>query len=197
MKARAMNSKAVVAAAMMTMAAMATSPAAADPSLMGLSHAVATRTVLDYGQGAWTAPAAVVLKSEQDWTNWNKYMADHGMAVGPESMPSGVNWSTDALLVVSLGQNLNADYSVTVASAQHTGSHTTVTLNVTAGQGGSSPCVVVAMNRNLASDVSLVGANGVPAVAQQYSSASLQASGSPAGGSVATTWGALKSAYHD
>ena len=198
MKARAMNSKAVVAAAMMMLAVVATRPAVAGSSLTALRHAVDTHTVMDYGQGAWTAPAAVVLKCEQDWKDWNAYMVEAGMAVGAEAMPAGVNWNTDAVLVVSLGQNLNTDYAVEVASAEHVGMHTTVTLRVTEGQGGSSPCVVVAMNRNLASCVTLVNAGGAPTVAQQYSAAAPLASGSPAGGNnVATTWGAVKSAYHD
>jgi len=195
MKARAMNSKAAVAAAMMMLTVAVLAPRAAHASnLVSVSHKVATRTVLKYGQGAWTGAAAVVLKSQQEWDGWNAMMTATGKAVGPEQMPAGVDWTKDALLVVSWGQDLNADYSVDVASAMRTGAATQVTLSVTAAaDGGNDPCVVVAMDRNMANAVDLLNAPaGVATRVQEYAAAPTQAAGSD---NVAASWGAVKAAY--
>jgi len=197
MKARAMNPMAVVAAAMAMMAVVATSPVSAAPS-MGAGQAVATRTVMQYGQGAWTAPAAVVLKSEGAWNAWNAMMVRKGKAVGAEAVPAGVDWKEEVLLVVTLGENLNQDWSVALAGATSNGLSTQVTLQLTPGQGGSSPCVVVAMDRRAALSVSLSYAAEAAAAAQMNMPSNAQTYDAPAGaGVVATTWGAMKDTYRN
>jgi hypothetical protein len=193
MKARTMNSKAVVAAALMMVAVTVVAARAASASnAMSLAHAVSTRTVMQYGQGAWTGYAAVVLKSEADWTSWNAYMAANNMAVGSEPAPKNVDWTKEALLVVSMGENLNTAYSVDVAGAARTMSETEVTLGMSANAGGNDPCVVVAMDKRLADVVMLMnGPAGVPVRVPVWMAPQAQ----NAGANVAATWGAVKAAY--
>src|SRR5438128_2265881 len=142
MNARTMNPKAVVAAAMMMVSAVTVQAASAGLPVGGLGSAVPTRTVLKYGNSAWTSPVAVVLKSAADWTAWNQNMVARGMAINVEAVPAGVDWNIDALLVVALGGGPNVRYGVDLTSVERVGLDTEVTLSVAYGQGGSYPCVV-------------------------------------------------------
>jgi hypothetical protein len=197
MKARAMNSKAMVAAAMMmAMTVMAARSASASP-LAGLGdQPVSTRTVMKYYQGAWTSPCAVVLHSAGEWAAWNQEMVARGMAVGAEAVPANVDWSREAVLVVSLGLNPDARMSLDVAGADHRAGRTDLQLSVSYDRGGSAPCVVVAMDKNLAGAVTLPdGASmGLPQTAQQYAAAPVLAANAASTG-VAATWGEMKDAY--
>jgi hypothetical protein len=196
MNARSMNPKAVVAAAMMMAAVVANGAASASPNA---AHAVPTRTVMMAYQGAWTSPCAVVLKSAAAWNAWNQDMVARGMALAAEPAPANVDWKKEAVLVVSLGLMPGARMTVGVASADRQALSTDVELSLNTNQGGSAPCVVVAMDKTLAGQVQLVNAAamGLPSMAQEYAAAPAMASGTaaPAGNSVAATWGEVKSAY--
>lgn len=192
MQARTMNPKAVVAAAMM-MAVVAAGTASA-AHLAG--HPVQTRTLMNLYQGAWTSPVAVVLKSANDWTNWNRDMVNRGMAVAAEPDPANVDWSREAVLVVSLGLMPDARLSLDLASANRMGATTQVELSL-ANAGGSSPALVLAMDRSLAGSVQLVNgaALGLPTTVPDYTSVAPLATSGAGSGPVAVTWGELKGAY--
>ncbi len=197
MKARAMNSKTMVAAAMMmAMAVMAARSASASPLADLGGHEVKTRTLMKYYQGAWTAPTAVVLKSAADWTAWNKDMVARGQAVGEEAAPTNVDWNHEAVLVLSLGLNPDGRMALDLAGALRKGQHTDLRLNVSYNQGGSAPCVVVAMQRSQADRVMLPDGPqvGLPAMAQEYTAAPALAANA-ASANVAATWGEMKDTY--
>ena len=202
MKARAMNPRTLAAAAammMMAAAAMA-SPSAAQTDLMPngwLSRTAAMRTLMHYADGAWTAPAAVVLKSAQDWTAWNEEMVASGKAVGMEAMPN-VDWSREAVLVVTLGMSQNP-VSMELKNGRRVGLRTEVDLAINWNEGGSSPCHVVAIDKRMAKNVRLVNAEaaGLSAQVPAYSSrmiANETMSKTPAVVADAS-WGEVKDAY--
>jgi len=199
MKARAMNSKAVVAAAMMMVLVAASVSAASAAGLGNLGQKVTTRTVLKYANGAWTAPTAVVLKSAADWTSWNNAMVASGMAVAAEPVPASVDWKHEAVLVVSLGCCRPMQKGVDLSDCERVALHTDVALNLTYGQGGTYPCVVVAMSRQQASRVHLSnGAEaGLPTDVAVYSAAPAPNAANGAGEQLAASWGAVKGEYRN
>jgi hypothetical protein len=198
MNARTMNPKAVVAAAMMMVAAVTVSAASAGSSIGGLGHAVATRVVMKYAMGAWTAPAAVVLKSPADWNAWNADMVARGMAVGAEMVPANVDWKHEALLVVTLGECSRTRYALDLASCDRMALHTDVSLAMSCGQGaGTYPCVVVAMPKQDANSVRLSNgaAAGLPTSVPVYSPIQPANGMNAATEQVAASWGEVKDAY--
>jgi len=108
-----------------------------------------------------------------------------------------VNWNREAVLVVSLGMNMNSPKELDLAGADHKALHTDVALSLVYGQGGMAPSVVVAMDKAMASSVLLPNAAemGLPAMAQVYVAAPALSNGAAGGTSVAATWGQVKSAY--
>jgi hypothetical protein len=206
MKARAMNPKALVAATMMTLTMVATSGAqaapAAAPALDGMSSrwmapAAQMRTLMNYADGAWMAPAAVVLKSAKDWNDWNDDMVAQGKAVGREAMPN-VNWATEVVLVVTLGATENAA-ALELKNPRRMGLKTEVELAVRYGQGGAAPAYVVAMDKRMAKSVRLVNAEAVGLSAQvpAYDSRPAVMQANAATAALATSWGELKDAYRN
>jgi hypothetical protein len=201
MNARAMNPRALAAAAMLVMAAAATaSPSMAQTDKMPngwMSRAAEMRTVMHYADGAWTSPAAVVLKSAKDWNDWNEEMVASGRAVGKEAMPD-VDWSREAVLVVTLGQS-QGPVSMDLKNGRRVGLRTEVELSLNWSAGGYSPCQVVAMDKRLARSVRLVNAEaaGLSAQVPAYSARTLanQSMSNPATAVAAASWGELKDMY--
>lgn len=191
MNARSMTRTATMVAMALTM--MATTSVAAPKNGLG---AVSCRTVASWTMSAWTAPAAVVLTSPEAWVAWNREMVDSGRAVAEEAMPKGVDWKREALVVLAMGE-VDGAWTMSVNGAARTLACTEMSLHVAPGQGGSSPAVVVAMNRaalrtvRLAADYTLAG---MPEQAQVYAPAALAAA-ADAPVTLATTWGAMKADY--
>jgi hypothetical protein len=206
MKARAMNPKALAAATMMALTMVATSGAqaapAAAPAVDGMSSrwmapAAQMRTLMNYADGAWMAPAAVVLKSAKDWNDWNDDMVAQGKAVGREAMPN-VNWATEVVLVVTLGATENAA-ALELKNPRRMGLKTEVELAVRYGQGGAAPAYVVAMDKRMAKSVRLVNAEAVGLSAQvpAYDSRPAVMQANAANAALATSWVELKDAYRN
>ena len=201
MNARAMNPRALAAAAMLVMAAAATaSPSLAQTDRMPngwMSRTAEMRTLMHYTDGAWTAPAAVILKSAQDWNAWNEEMVAAGKAVGKEAMPN-VDWSREAVLVVALGESQNP-ISVELKNGRRVGLRTEIELSMNWNEGGSSPCHVVAIDKRLAKNVRLVNAEaaGLSAQVPAYSSRMIanQSMGDAPGVVADASWGQVKDAY--
>ncbi|MEP7027739.1 MAG: hypothetical protein ABI960_04010 [Candidatus Eisenbacteria bacterium] len=199
METRAMSKVARTAMALGLVLAYATQASAAgrgqaDPRIVST---VAMRTVMAYDDGAWTSPVAVVLNSPSDWSAWNKDMVDQGMAIGEESLPAGVDWSREAVVVVALGEGRGS--RVRLEQAVRLGLRTELAVNASQGGHGSYPCHVVALDRRLTRNLRLSNAAecGLP------SSVSIYRQGAPAAASsttpgdtpVAISWGEMKDAY--
>ena len=199
MNARAMNPRALAAAAMLMMAAAATaSPSLAQTDKMPngwMSRAAEMRTLMHYADGAWTSPAAVVLKSAKDWNDWNEEMVASGKAVGKEAMPN-VDWTREAVLVVTLGES---QMSMDLKNGRRVGLRTEVELSLNWSQGGSTPCQVVAMDKRLAKNVRLVNAEaaGLSAQVPAYSARTLanQPMSNPPSVVADASWGEVKDMY--
>ena len=202
MKARAMNPRTMAAAALMMLlgAAAMASPSMAQTDKMPngwLTRTAEMRTLMHYTDGAWTAPAAVILKSAKDWNDWNDMMVARGMAVGKEAMPN-VDWSREAVLVVSLGES-ESPISMELKNARRMGLRTEIDLALNWSEGGSSPCQVVAMDKRLARNVRLVNAEAaglsaqVPAYSAMMPLAQQQSGTAPV--IAAASWGEVKDAY--
>ena len=202
MNARAMNPRTLAAAAaMMVMAAAAmASPSMAQTDKMPngwLSRPAAMRTLMHYADGAWTAPAAVILKSAKDWNDWNDMMVARGMAVGKEAMPN-VDWTRESVLVVALGES-ESPISLDLKNARRNGLRTEIELAVNWGEGGSAPCQVVAMDKRLARNVRLVNAEAaglsaqVPAYSAQMIANQQQSDATPV--IADASWGEMKDLY--
>ena len=162
-----------------------------------ITSAVAMRTVMAYDDGAWTAPVAVVLNSPSDWNAWNKDMVDLGMAVGEESLPTGVDWSREAVIVVALGEGRGS--RVRLAQATRMGLRTELAVAASQDGYGSYPCHVVAIDRRLTKNLRLSNAAecGLPSSVPTYRQGSPAAASSiaPAVSAVAISWGEMKDAY--
>jgi hypothetical protein len=201
MKARAMNSKTLVAAAMMmVMVAASVSSANAASHLPGLGRHVPTHTVLKYKMGAWTVPTAMVLTSADAWTKWNQDMVAAGKAIAAEPVPAGVDWKTESVLVVTLGCCRANPIGVDLANAERVALHTDVELSLAYGEEGAAyPAVAVAMNKQLASSLRLVnGAQaGLPTDVSTYSPEPVTSTVSSASTQVAVSWGEVKGAYRN
>lgn len=202
MNARAMNPRTLAAAALlMVMAAAATaSPSMAQTEKMPngwMSRAAQTRTLMHYADGAWTAPAAVILKSAKDWNDWNEMMVARGMAVGKEAMPN-VDWTREAVLVVTLGES-QSPISMDLKNARRVGLRTEIDLALNWNEGGSAPCEVIAMDKRLARNVRLVNAEAaglsaqVPAYSALANGMQNQSEATPV--IAAASWGEVKDAY--
>ncbi len=198
MKARNGNPmRAMVAAMVMTMTAATLASAA--PAGRSTPNAprdprVNARVVAQYGEGSWLAPAAVVLKSEREWDEWNDGEVANGRSVGKEKAPNGVAWGREVLLVVVLGENLNSAMNVKLNGAMRKGSATEVSLELTAGHGGSAPSVVVALPRSAAHDVKLLTNLLLPELPQRATAYELSNGGNdplP----IMASWGSLKADY--
>jgi len=203
MNARAMNPRALAAAAMLVMAAAATaSPSMAQTDKMPngwMGRAAQMRTLMHYADGAWTSPAAVILKSAKDWNDWNEEMVASGKAVGKEAMPN-VDWTREAVLVVTLGES-QSPISMELKNGRRVGLRTEVELSVNWSDGGSAPCQVVAMDKRLAKNIRLVNAEvaGLSAQVPAYSSRNLanQLNGNAPTAVAEASWGEVKDAYRE
>ncbi len=196
MEARAMNVRTWAQAAALSVALMAngapTAQAAAPAPLRAPSAAM--RTLLKYWDGAWTAPAAVVLRSAKDWNDWNDEMVARGMAIGREPLPANVNWAREAVLVVSAGSNAAA---VELKNARRIGLRVEVELAVSYHEGGTSPCHVVAMDKRLLKNVRVMNADqiGLASQVRAYSPNSALVSTQSMPVNLAASWGEVKGAY--
>jgi hypothetical protein len=204
MEARTMNARtwaqaaartaAVAAALMMTGAPV--SEATTTASMM--SREAAMRTLMCYGEGAWMAPTAVILKSERDWNEWNDAMLEAGRSVSSVKAPAGIDWAKEAVLVVALGQS-EQNATLTLKSARRVGLRTEVELEMTWGAGGTSPCHVVAMDKRLLKNVRLQNAEaaGLASQVQAYTpnAAVAKADGMATPVAVMASWGAVKAEY--
>lgn len=196
MEARAMNAKTWAQAAALSVALMATgAPAAqaAAPAPLRAPNA-AMRTLMCYLDGAWTAPAAVVLRSAKDWIDWNDEMVARGMAAGCEPLPANVNWAREAVLVVSAGSNAAA---VELKNARRIGLRLEVELAISYHEGGMSPCHVVAMDKRLLKNVRVTNAQqiGLAPQVQPYSPNAALVSTQSMPVNLAASWGEVKDAY--
>jgi hypothetical protein len=199
MAARAMNPKALAtmaAAVALTLACTAGEGQAQGHSTSRMAPTVAMRTLMAYDDGAWTSPVAMVLKSAADWTAWNHEMVERGMAIGEEPVPAGVDWSTEAVLVVALGPG--AASRVRLQNAHRVGLHIEMEAVASSGGSGAYPCHVVAMNKQLLKHVRLLNAAqcGLAEQVHAYQAGATVASanaGTPT--AVAASWGEVKDAY--
>jgi hypothetical protein len=191
----------MVAAVLATMMASGSAQAV---QTEGMNPAVPMRTLMQYGQGAWMAPEAVVLDSPQAWAAWNQECVAGGMAMGAEPAPAGVDWAHEVVLVVSAGE-LPASARLTLSDARRTRAGVSVNVSVEMGEGMgySAPCHVVTLSRHAARSVQLNCVNmtvaGLPLTAQVYGASSLLVAGAdastPPSTPTARSWGALKADY--
>jgi hypothetical protein len=200
MNARSMTRTATMVAMALTMAVNVASVAAGPRAGMAerSRRAVDCRTLETYSMSAWLAPAAVVLTSPEAWAAWNSEMVESGQAVAEEMLPAGVNWNREAVLVLALGEQ-GASYRLELMHATRSMSSTEMSLHVATGQGGSSPALVVALERSAVNNLQLTAdytVDGMPNTPALYSTPALDAMASgTAPVAVATSWGALKVEY--
>jgi len=207
MEARAMNPKALAtmaAAVALILACTAADGQAQGRSTSRMAPAVAMRTLMAYDDGAWTSPVAVVLTSAADWTTWNHEMVGHGMAIGEELVPAGVDWSQEAVLVVAVGGGTAS--RVRLQNARRVGLHTELEVVVSYDGFGHYPCHVVTMDKHLLKSVRLTNAaqcgltEQVPVYQARATLASANAvnvanTATMTGTAIATSWGEVKDAY--
>ena len=195
MKDRMWNSIRAMIAAMIMMTMGAVSLASAvQPQHVPHDNRVATRTVAEYSQGSWLAPATVVLDSKQAWDEWNCAQVANGRAVNAEAAPANVNWKREVLLVVALGENLNWWRTVKVKGAIKKGVETMVDIECALNAGGPSPSVVVALPRSHGRTVRLVP-NVTLASDLPMKATYVMSSDGPSPMDVVSSWGALKNYY--
>ncbi len=202
MNARSMTRTATMVAMALTMVALHAAPAASAPRARKAepqNRPVDCRTLMNYGMSAWLAPASVVLTSPEAWAAWNREMVEAGHAVAEEPMPAGVDWAREAVVVLAMGEQHSGSYELHVAGATRSLSSTHMSLHVETGRGGTSPALVVAMDRNAARRLTLSAdytLAGMPMTPEMYEAPGLSAADASApAGPVATTWGALKAEY--
>ena len=198
MKARTQNTvRAMVA--MMVMAMTATSAADAARSSASNPSAprdprVDARVVAAYYESAWLAPSVVVLDSKKAWDEWNMKEVNEGRAVAAEMAPADVNWGSEVLMVVALGENPNARRNMNLDTCTRKGTDTEVAVNCSLTDGGSSPSLVLALPRGSAHSVNLKTNVPMPSMPQRATYVMADgATGSPM--TVSVTWGSLKADY--
>jgi hypothetical protein len=187
--------RANVAATMMTMGA-ASLASAVQPHGLPQDDRIATRTLAEYTESSWLAPAAVVLDSKQAWDEWNAAEVASGRAVSAEVAPAGVDWKREVVLVVALGENLNGALAVRVKGAHKKGTETLVRVECAVNVGGSAPSAILALPRSHAHDVKLVPNIKLRSDMPLKATYVVSSEGtSPTPASTAASWGALKSEY--
>jgi len=135
-------------------AAFAATEAPAAPATM--------RTVLRFSMSAWVSPAAVVLRSPDEWTRWNNQMAESERAVAPEPLPTGVDWNHEVLLVVALGEFTSfTTFELDPPVKSGHSLYFTGRIEPSWTQTFSSPAHVVAVDRRYADSIELDPAIGV------------------------------------
>ena len=200
MEARAMNARTWAQAAALTAAMLMTAAPVtnAAPTADLLARKAMMRTLMCYGEGAWMAPAAIILKSEQDWTDWNDAMLEAGRSVSSVMAPAGVDWTKEAVLVVSLGQS-EQNASLNLKSVRRIGLRTEIEMELTWGTGGTSPCHVVALDKRLVKNLKLRNAEaaGLASQVQAYTpnAAVAQVDATTPTVAIAASWGEVKDAY--
>jgi hypothetical protein len=200
MEARTMNAKTWAQAAALTAAMLMTAAPVANaaPTADLLARKAAMRTLMNYGEGAWMAPSAIILKSAQDWTEWNDAMVEAGRSVSSVKAPADIDWTKEAVLVVSLGQS-QQNASLNLKSVRRIGLRTEIDMELTWGAGGTSPCHVVALDKRMVKNVVLRNAAAaglaaqVPAYMPNAAVAQADAMATPV--AMVATWGELKDAY--
>ena len=222
MNARSMTRTATMVAMTLTMATMATSVDAAPRGRVTErvrdNKAVTCRPVASYPMAAWVAPMAVVLTSPEAWSQWNREQVDAGRAVAEEALPQGVDWTSEVVLVLAMGEVAEA-HEVEVSGARRIANATELSLHIVTGSGGRCPALVVALDRSSCRNLKLMAdytLDGVPtqpgtydptgslaSIAGDENGLSLMTSLAPVkaasatspGGVKRTSWGAVKADY--
>jgi len=194
MNARTQTRSAALVAMALTLALTASVAGAAPPS--GASErakSAACRTVETYSLSAWVVPATVVLHSAGAWKQWNKEMAENGLAVAEEAVPANVDWNKEAVVVVALGELSEARHLKLASSRREAnGVHLTVALE--SGSGGNAPALVLAMSKNSAQNLVVsCDAVALPEVRTYPESQLAGGAGDPS--TVLMSWGSLKAEY--
>jgi len=198
MNARTLTCTATLAAMALTVALTASSVAAA-PRAGAAERAkksVACRTVDSYTMSAWLVPTAMVLHSAKAWTEWNDQMAKDGLAVGAEPLPKDVDWAKESVLVLALGE-LSVPHHVELLSARRTLSGVVVSVHVEPGYGGSSPALVMAMDKSAAARLQPLSCDYSLSLPEcrTYPEAALAGSADTQPVALAVSWGAMKAEY--
>ena len=171
---------------------------------------VPMRKVFQSTDGAWTSPAAVILRSADEWIRWNDRMVADDRAYGAEPLPDGVDWDREIVLVVTLGLRPTIT-TLELDPPQRFGRGVRITGRIEDlySSGNSTPCHVIALDRRYADDIELDPSLGTlePALDPGDPPPGGHRRGAHAIGRIAplsqpalpaprTTWGAIKHQFH-
>lgn len=161
-----------------------------------IATAAPLRSLMHYVSGAWLTPVATILTSSGSWSSWSAEMLLRGRSVGYEEEPAGVDWRTEAVLVVSLGE-VDRTAAISLCEANRWGTRLRICGKAEWGCDNefSTPCHVVAFPRRWLGRVTLDPRLPLPplSIDALNDASTLHPANQPWAPS--TSWGRLKARY--